>query len=297
MKKIIAIAVILTATIIVALAAVLLSDNPADEGTSADAGNTAVLFSSLAEMWIDAGGTVEITVGESVERGFVDDNILLVDDGAGKSINTELLISYKPTLVIYSEDIPAQVEAAKLMEQNGIATFGCKVENFSDYEDVMAQMAVLSGKSDVLSLVAEQRAQIDALKEAQSGKGKRILFIRSGSSDASTKAKLSEDHFACAMLEGLGCENIADSAPILTENLSMEEILVQQPDAVFFSLMGNEEAAKAHIDEMLSTDAWSALDAVRNNKVYVLPKDLFHFKPNSRWAESYKYLADILENL
>ncbi|MBO5273008.1 MAG: hypothetical protein J6I45_00160 [Clostridia bacterium] len=32
---------------------------------------TAVLFSSLAEIWLEAGGSVDITVGESIERGFV----------------------------------------------------------------------------------------------------------------------------------------------------------------------------------------------------------------------------------
>lgn len=297
MKKKIIIAVATAVMLITVSAAVLLLDNPPEAGRSADEGNTAVLFSSLAEMWIDAGGTVEITVAESVERGFVDEGTLLVDDGAGKSINTELLISYQPSLVIYSEDIPAQVQAAEMMEQNGIATLGCKVESFSDYEYVMAQMALLVGKSDVLSDVADQRAEIDEFIVAQSGKGKRILFIRTGSSISSTKAKLSEDHFACAMLVELGCENIADSAPALTETLSMEEILIQQPEAIFFSLMGSEEAAKAHIDELLDSETWSALEAVKNNKVYILPKELFHFKPNSRWAESYEYLANILEKV
>ena len=26
----------------------------------------------------------------------------------------------------------------------------------------------------------------------------------------------------------------------------------------------------------------------------VLPKDLFHYKPNNRWGESYQYLGEIL---
>ncbi|MCQ2433362.1 MAG: hypothetical protein MJ175_12230, partial [Clostridia bacterium] len=74
--------------------------------------NTAVLFSSLAEAWETAGGVVSITVGESVERGFATQDTPLVDDGAGKAINTELLLSLEPDLVICSADLPAQVEAA-----------------------------------------------------------------------------------------------------------------------------------------------------------------------------------------
>ena len=43
----------------------------------------AVLFSSFADIWLTAGGRVDITVGESVERGLVPDGTPLVDDGAG----------------------------------------------------------------------------------------------------------------------------------------------------------------------------------------------------------------------
>ena len=43
----------------------------------------AVLFSSFAEVWTLAGGNVDITVGESVERGFADEKSVLVDSGAG----------------------------------------------------------------------------------------------------------------------------------------------------------------------------------------------------------------------
>ena len=53
----------------------------------------AVLMSSLAEVWALAGGKIDITVGESVERGFAGGSVILVDLGAGKTINTELLIN------------------------------------------------------------------------------------------------------------------------------------------------------------------------------------------------------------
>ena len=42
--------------------------------------NVAVLFSSFADIWTTAGGTVNITVAESVERGF-----FLLDFGATKA--------------------------------------------------------------------------------------------------------------------------------------------------------------------------------------------------------------------
>ena len=40
--------------------------------------------------------------------------------------------------------------------------------------------------------------------------------------------------------------------------------------------------------------AWNSLSAVQNGRYVVLPSDLFHYKPNARWGESYEYLAKIL---
>jgi iron complex transport system substrate-binding protein len=33
---------------------------------------------------------------------------------------------------------------------------------------------------------------------------------------------------------------------------------------------------------------------VQNGRYTVLPKDLFHYKPNERWGESYAYLYEII---
>ena len=77
----------------------------------------AVLFSSFAELWQLAGGTVAVTVGESVERGFVPEGTPLVDDGAGKKIDLERLLIEKPDFVICSGDIAAQAETAETLKE------------------------------------------------------------------------------------------------------------------------------------------------------------------------------------
>ena len=92
----------------------------------------------------------------------------------------------------------------------------------------------------------------------------------------------------------MGCSNIAENVPLLLEGLSMEEILKQQPDIIFFSLMGKQSAAEENVESLLKSEAWSALTAVKEGRVYILPKDLFHYKPCGRWAESYEYLSKLL---
>ena len=36
------------------------------------------------------------------------------------------------------------------------------------------------------------------------------------------------------------------------------------------------------------------LTAIREKRYTILPKELFHFKPNARWDEAYRYLYDLL---
>jgi len=275
---------------------------------TADAGNTfsferepenaAVLFSSFAEIYCAAGGEVKITVQESVDRGFAPEDAYLVDRGAGKQINTELLIAVKPDIVICSMDIAAQAEAAQLLNTIGIPAAQFRVECFDDYLRVLKIMCEITGdRENYIDFGENQRAEIEKLlaESKKSGfQGMNILFVRAGSSPESTKAKASGDHFAAQMLKEMGCVNIADKASA-AGTLSMEAILAEDPDYIFFSMMGNEEAARANIESMLSGDLWSHLTAVREGRYEILPRDMFHFKPNMRWAEAYRYLYNVLQ--
>ena len=257
---------------------------------------TAVLFSSFSDMWSLAGGEVSITVGESVERGICEENVLLVDKGAGKSINLDLLISYKPDFVICSADIALQSSASEILCAAGIPCASFRVESFSDYLSVLDIMTDITGNKEAYKKYGlDLKESIDALiSNATHEESKNILFIRAGTTAKATKAKRAEDHFAAKMLKELGSYNIADNAPVLLDSLSMEEVLRENPDCIFITTMGNESLAKEYMDSLLSDDLWQSLDAVKNGRYYYLPKELFQFKPNEKWYEAYYTLWEIL---
>ena len=253
----------------------------------------AVLFSSLCNVWENAGGEAVITVGESVERGFCGEDALLVDSGAGKSINTELLISYKPDLVIYSSDVPAQKQTGELLEKAGIPSAGIRLDSFDDYLSALKIFCDITGNPDRYVTNGESiKEKVDSRIEGarKLREEPKILFIRSGSSQSSCKAKKSDDNFAAKMLEELGCINIADSAPVLLDGLSVEEVLMNKPEFIFVSIMGDEQAGKAYMEGVFSSDAWKSLDST----VIYLPKELFQYKPCEKWNAAYDYLAEIL---
>ena len=247
-------------------------------------------------MWSLAGGEVSVTVGESVERGICEEGVSLVDSGAGKSINLDLLISYKPDLVICSADVAAQVSVAEVLREAGIPCAQFRVESFLDYLSVLSVMTDITGNKDAYRVYGtEQKERIDDLLSEISPENKKtMLFVRAGTTAKATKAKRSEDHFAAKMLEELGVYNIADSAKVLLDGLSIEDILREDPDYIFITTMGNEELSRNYMDSLLDDSVWQSLDAVKNGNYYYLPKDLFQFKPNGKWYEAYYALWEIL---
>ena len=256
----------------------------------------AVLFSSYAEMWQLAGGEVYVTVGESVERGFADNETILVDSGAGKTINREILIASAPDLVIASADIAAQAELAGYLDSVGIPCALFRVDSFYDYADVMKDLCNITEREDlyeknVLDVSDEIKNIINSVDKSRAP---RILFVRCGSSASSTKAKNADENFVCKMISELGAVNIADAAPELCDGLSLEAIITSQPEKMLISTMGNEQKSREYMDSVLKSEPWQAIDAVKNGDYVYLGKDLFQFKPNARWAEAYKFLAEYL---
>lgn len=259
----------------------------------------AVLFSSYAEIWTLAGGTVAVTVGESVERGFVPEDAKLVDDGAGKAIDLELLLAFQPDFIIGSADIAAQTEAvSQIQVSGGIPCALFRVDTFEDYLSMLKICTDITGNTAAYktygTAVWEQISTIKTAVTELDAEPKDILFIRAGSQYSATKAKRAPDNFVCIMLNELGSHNIADDAALLLDGLSVEEILLRDPDHIFLTAMGSEAAAVGYIEDLFSQGGWKDLTAVKNGRYTFLSKELFHFKPNARWAEAYTVLAELL---
>ena len=259
---------------------------------------TAVLFSSLAECWIEAGGEVYVTVGESVERGLVKEETELVDKGAGKTVDTEKLISLEPDFVICSADIASHRDVASALKKAKIPVAMLRMDTFEDYLTILRTLTKITGKTENYEQFGENaKSEIEQIISGEKRENNpKILFVRSGSSYSSAKAKKADDNFAAKILEDLGCVNIADKAETLLDNLSAEVILKENPQYIFVSVMGDYDNSKAYMQELLAKKEYASLDAVKNGRVYFLPKELFQYKPCGRWAESYRYVSSILNN-
>lgn len=270
-----------------------LDDTNSEVVVSRKPGKTAVLFSSYADIWLNSGGTVNITVEETVDRGLVDrEKVELVGKKVGKEINAEALIAAKPDFVILTADYPEHVELAALLRQSNIPVALFKVDDFNGYLNMLKICTDIMDRPDAYETYGlNVKSDIDEIIEKTKieNNKKTILFIRAYSKGAKAKTT---DHFVGQMLEELNTDNIATHAKILLEELSIESIAVEDPDYIFVSTMGDNEEAISYMQKQINDNpVWSSLSAMKNNNYIILPKDLFQYKPNARWAEAYEYIT------
>ena len=130
----------------------------------------------------------------------------------------------------------------------------------------------------------------------QTGHAPRVLYLRASAS--SIRAKNSRGSVLGEMLARLGCVNIADSQESLLENLSLEHILLSDPDYIFFVQLGDDaEGTQENMERFFAENPlWQELTAVQEGRVFTLDKRLYNLKPNALWADAYQQLAEILWN-
>ncbi len=256
----------------------------------------AALLGSYADMWVLAGGQLVAAPDDAFE----DFGLTLTQDtvnlGGTKGLSLELLLSSEPDFVLASTNTTQHLEWQQALEGAGITVAYFDVASFGDYLRVLKICTDITGQDECYEQYgAGLREKIDAVLAQCAGKtAPRVLFMRA--SAASIRAKGNDGNVLGEMLCAFGCTNIADTDDSLLENLSIESIVLQNPDKILILPVGDDlEAAREGIEEMFEENPlWKELDAVKNGEVNYLDKHLYNLKPNARWAKAYEKLADIL---
>ena len=253
------------------------------------------LYGSFAETWLLAGGELVGTTSDAIEER----NLALGEDvavvGTVKEPNLEEIIAAEPDFVILAADIAGQADLHDALTQAAIPHAYYRTDTFAEYLAMLEQFCSLTGREDLyekngLAVQAEIESVLSAVADQPSP---TVLLVRAYSSGAKAKGA---DNLAGVILEDLGADNLISRHESLLEELSMEEIIAADPDFLLITTMGSsDEAAMRYMADTFETNpAWSGLSAVQNSRYLLLPRDLFHYKPNARWGESYAYLANIL---
>lgn len=252
------------------------------------------LYGSFSEAWVQSGGELVGVTDDAVEeRGLDLPGAQVI--GTTKAPNLELIMALEPDRVILSADIAQQQSAMEVLQGAGILCTAYRVDTWQDYAAMMDEFTRLNDRRDLYDqIIPPMEASIrELIEKAKTQESPKVLLLRAYSSGAKAKGA---DNLAGVMLSDLGCVNLVDLHPSLLEELSLEAIVMEDPDWIFISIMGGDEQAALNAlkEGVGANPAFQALTAVQEGRMHVLPKDLFHYKPNARWAESYRYLYEML---
>ena len=259
-----------------------------------------ILESSFASIYKIAGGTYK-----GIPDNFEDYDLSLegaINIGDYKTPNKELILACNPDLIIYSTKSSLEGHKAVVEELSslnlGINFYGVDINSFEDYLYTLEQFTKITGDSK-----AYQKYGLDIKEEINnivskvpSDSNKKVLFIRARSNAYDV---ISSDNFVVSMLENLGTTNIGENVVALKDSariINEEYILEYNPDYIFIVYMGT---ATNKIENNLKSSLYDKefyplLNAVKNDKVYILDKKLFNNKPNEKWAQAYQILFDYL---
>ncbi|WP_315792472.1 ABC transporter substrate-binding protein [Paenibacillus sp. BIC5C1] len=216
--------------------------------------------------------------------------------GTVSQINLEQVVALSPDLVIGQPRF--HKELVQSLESSGIPI---ALMSLSGYED-------MKSKAEWMSKIAGTEAQLPTKLQALDDRVNDILAKLPGESPTFinlnvTPGGISIQKNGTSGLEiakMLGLTNAAEelkpsaNSPT-TSPYSMETLVKQNPDYVFMIIHGQKAVGDKKIqDELESNPAWASLGAVKNQKVIVVPSDLFLTNPGLHYDEALAYLGKLI---
>ncbi|MBQ3106825.1 MAG: ABC transporter substrate-binding protein [Eggerthellaceae bacterium] len=278
------------------------TDDLGNQVTVSDPQRVVACMGSFANMWELAGGTL---VGVSDDAFTFDSfdiaspNVQKVGDFA--NINLEAVIALEPDFVIMTCGTggrggdSSQVAFKAALDDSSIPVAYFEIKTLDDYLRVLRTLCDVTGRDDLYAKNGQAVSDaVDSLvAKVPAGEAPRVLLATTYSGGMRVQ---NSDTMTGTMLAELGAVNLADENKSLLSDMSIESIISLDPDFIFVVPAGNNvDAAKKNLDEMTSSNpAWGELSAVRDGKCVVLDPNLFLYKPNALWAESYQVLYDAL---
>ena len=260
------------------------------------------LMGSFTEIWLLAGGR-DTLVGTAVDTQDKRDLGLpetVVNVGTYQSPNLEAILAQAPDLVLLSSETVRtdnHVAFKNSLAAAGIPAAYFSVTHFEDYLKMLEIWCQLTGNQQAYTEkglnVETQILQVLGQYKLESQPTALLMITYSGGIRPQASSTMTG-----GMLAQLGCKNIIDDYPSLLKDFSMEKVMEIDPDYIFVIPMGysDEEALRALTTSVEENPAWNVLSAVKNKRYHPLPPEKFIFKPNDRWAESYRYLGEYIQN-
>lgn len=255
---------------------------PAQRIVSLAPSNTEILF---------AIGAGEQLVGRDELSDFPPEAQDVTDIGETYiELNTELIISLQPDLVLAAEITPDEHVAQ--LEQLGITVFWLK--NPTDFESLYANLITVAQMTghhlEAADLAAALQTRVAAVDAAVAARTETpTVFYELDASDPAAPWTSGAGTFIDLLISRAGGQNAAAGLQSAFAQISIEELLVQDPEVI---LLG-DAAYGITVESIGQRAGWSDLAAVQSGSVYPFDDNLVS-RPGPRLVDALEELARLL---
>ncbi|RWQ71481.1 ABC transporter substrate-binding protein [Bacillus cereus] len=209
--------------------------------------------------------------------------------------NFEQIASLKPDVLVANNGFQKNVPTVEGQGTQVIISSANSVQNIQKNIELYGTVMKKEDKAKEIN-----QKMNDQMKKYEKKSDVKALLVYGapGTYLAALPTSLSGD-----ILEKTGGKNIASDFPETKEypqyaQLSVERIIEANPDVIYLITHGDPKSVKKAFEgEMMKNEAWKNLEAVKQNRVVILPPDLFGSNPGTKVTEAmdfmYKSIQDV----
>ena len=188
--------------------------------------------------------------------------------GRHDSLDLEAIVALKPDLVFAWATGGTYAYLEKITEM-GIPIYISEPRKVTDIATTIDRLGVLAGVESEARLLSKRfLSDLKNLTRKNKGKKKLKVFYQVWNNPLVT---VNGEHIISAVLEICGGENVFSGLQVLAPHISLESVLLKNPDVIIAS--GQNGERPEWLDDWKT---WSDLNAVRNNNIYHIHPDLMH---------------------
>lgn len=215
--------------------------------------------------------------------------------GQAMSPDLEIVASLEPDLFVMDSSFKSSVEES--LSQYGLNTFFFETGSYSAFVNSIKKLGTEINREEEANELAGEIESAVAKGLEKKGDESPTVAVIFGAGDNFMLA--TDTSYLGDLVSTLGATNITsklegDMSSAYVQ-FSLEQILAENPDYVLRFAHGNvEETAKMFDQTFDSNEAYQALDAVKEGRVYDLDSTVFNVSANLQIKTAIETLADIL---
>jgi iron complex transport system substrate-binding protein len=205
--------------------------------------------------------------------------------GSYATIDLEQVVGLEPDLVLATTMHMAETVPA--LQDRGIMVFVIDPQTLSDVLDAIGRIGQITGSEEAAeALIADMRDRIDAVQEKVKDAPRPTVFWELGAE----LYTVGPNTFIDDLITLAGGENVAADADTSWPQLSVEAILLKDPDVIVLADHNYGQTAEM----VKERPGWEDIRAVQEGNIIEITDDDIVSRPGPRLVEGLEFLAQAL---